>query len=153
MCSREQMHKMISRRFENICDQETKKQVEKCCLVYEVDWSCGNANVHIEDEEESSSKTNALPLPQEISIVTNKAQVEEREEGEVGSQDMDEVENAQASGERDVQVKNNGCTQTQRIAIANRNIMNGHEIDYTGNLDGHIENLEEYSGGFYSSLP
>jgi hypothetical protein len=31
--------------------------------------------------------------------------------------------------------------------------MNGHEIDYTGNLDGHIENLEEYSGGFYSSLP
>jgi hypothetical protein len=85
---------MISRRFENICDQETKKQVEKCCLVYEVDWSCGNANGHIEDEEESSSKTNALPLPQEISIVTNKAQVEEREEGEVGSQDMDEVENA-----------------------------------------------------------
>lgn len=88
------MHKMIFRRFEDIYDQETKKQVEKCCLVYEEDWSCGNANGHIEDEEKSSSKKNALPLPQEISIVANKAQVEEREEGEVGSQDMDEVENA-----------------------------------------------------------
>ncbi len=102
MCSREQMHKMISGRFEDISDQERKKQVEKCCLAYEEDWSCGNANGHIEDEEECSSRKNALPLPQEILVVDNKAQVKEREEGKVGSQDMDEVENAQASRERDV---------------------------------------------------
>ncbi len=50
------MHKMISRRFEDIYDQETKKQVEKCCLVYEEDWSCGNANGHIEDEENPHPK-------------------------------------------------------------------------------------------------
>jgi hypothetical protein len=65
------MFKMISRRFENIFDQERKKQVEKCCLVYKEVWSCGNANGHIEDEEKCSCKKNALPLPQEISIATN----------------------------------------------------------------------------------
>ncbi len=147
MCSGEQMHKMISGRSEDISDQEREKQeVEKYCLAYEEARSCGNANGHIEDEEECTSRQNALPLPQEISVAANKAQVEEREEGEVGSQDMDEVESPQASGERDVQVKSNGCTQTWRFAVANRNIMSGDEIEYTRNLDGHIESLEEYSG-------
>jgi hypothetical protein len=102
---------MMSGRFEDVSDQGREKQeVEKCCLAYEEDRSCGNANGHTKDEEECTSKQNALPLPQEISVAANNAQVEEREEGEVGSQDMDEVESAQASGERDVQVKSNGCT-------------------------------------------
>jgi hypothetical protein len=147
MCSGEQMHKMISGRSEDISDQEREKQeVEKYCLAYEEDQSCGNANGHIEDEEECTSRQNTLPLPQEMSVAANKARVEEREEGEVGSQDMVEVESAQASGERDVQVKSNGCMQTRRFAVANRNIMSGDEIEYTRNLDGHIESLEEYSG-------
>jgi hypothetical protein len=147
MCSGEQMHKMISGRSEDISDQDREKQeVEKYCLAYEEDRSCGNANGHIEDEEECTPRQNALPLPQEISVAANKAQVEVREEGEVGSQDMDEVESAQASGERDVQVKSNGCMQTRRFAVANRNIMSGDEIEYTRNLDGHIESLDDYSG-------
>jgi hypothetical protein len=142
-----EMPEMISGRSEDISDQGREKQeVVKYCLVNGEDRSLGNADVHIENEDECSSGQNSLPLPQELSVAANKAQVEEREEGEVGSQDMNEVENAQASGERDVQVKSNGCTQTRQFALANRNIMSGDEIEYTRNLDGHIESLEEYSG-------